>query len=159
MPLNANISGHLQHIKDKETRYLTEDQTRHIYKKVEMGNVINIDTIKQEIDQDWDLNRLDDTSGDINPYWELIVNNTEKVDTILSQMEQWSILSNVVNFIQYNPKNSHNLDIKAVNQRNHKRRPNTKEERQMLELDFGDMPDKLKGKYLDIYMNEFNQRY
>ena len=72
-----------------------------------------------------------------------MVKNAEKVDIILSQMEQWSILSNVVNYIQYDrhPKNFHNLDIKAVNQRNHKRRPNSKEERQMLELDFGDMPE------------------
>ena len=32
------------------------------------------------------------------------------------------------------------------------RRSNTKEERQMLkELDFGDMPEKLRGEYLDIY--------
>ena len=36
------------------------------------------------MDQDQDLNRLDDTSGDINPYRKLIVNNAEKVDTILS---------------------------------------------------------------------------
>ena len=54
-----------------------------------MGDVNNISTMKQEIDQDWELNRLDDTSGDINPYRELIVNNVEKTDTILSQMEQW----------------------------------------------------------------------
>ena len=76
----------------------------------------------------------------------------KKVDTILSQMEQWSILSNVINYIPYDrhPKNFHNLDIKAVNQRNCKRRSNTKEERQMLELDFGDMPEKLREEYLDI---------
>ena len=105
------------------------------------------------MDQDWDLDRLDDTNGDINPYWELTVNNTEKVDTILSQMEQWSILSNIVNYIQYDrhPKNFHNLDIKAVNQRSHKRRHNTKKERQRLELDFEDMSDKLKEEYLDMY--------
>ena len=54
-----------------------EDQAKHIYKKVELGNVINIDTIKQEMDQDWDLNRLDDTSVDINLYRVLIVNNVE----------------------------------------------------------------------------------
>ena len=68
-------------------------------------------------------------------------------------MEQWSILSNVINYIQYDrhPKNFHNLDFKAVNQRNHKRRSNTKEERQMLDIDYGDMPEKSKGEYLDIY--------
>ena len=42
-------------------------------------------------------------SGDINPYRELIINKAKKVVTILSQMEQWSILSNVVNYIQYEP--------------------------------------------------------
>ena len=59
---------------------------------------------------------------------------TEKIDTILTQMEQWSILSTVVNYIQYarHTRNFHNLDIKTVNQRNHKRRPNTREERHML---------------------------
>ena len=53
-------------------------------------------------------------------------------------MEQWSILSNVVNYLQYNryPKNFHNLSIKAVNEVNHKRRPNTEEERQMLRVRF-----------------------
>ena len=68
-------------------------------------------------------------------------------------MKQWSILSNVINYIQYNrhPKNFHNLYIKAVNKRNHNRRPDAEEERQMLELDFGDMPERLKGGYLDIY--------
>ena len=64
-------------------------------------------------------------------------------------MEQWSILHDVVNYIQYDrhPKNFHNLDIKAVNKRSHKKRHNKEEERQMLELDFGNTPEKLKGEY------------
>ena len=32
-------------------KYLTEDQARPIYKKVELGDIINTSTIKQEIDQ------------------------------------------------------------------------------------------------------------
>ena len=43
----------------------------------------------QEIDQDIELDKMDDTSGDENPYRELIVNNAAKVETTLSQMEQW----------------------------------------------------------------------
>ena len=68
-------------------------------------------------------------------------------------MEQWSILSNVVNYIQYDrhPKKFYNLNIRAVIMGNHKRRPNIEEAREMLELDFGDTPEKLKGEYLDIY--------
>ena len=55
--------------------------------------------LKQKIEQDQELSNLDDTSRDINPYRELIVNNAEKMETALSQMEQWSILSNVINYI------------------------------------------------------------
>ena len=71
----------------------------------------------------------------------------------LSQIEQWSILSNIVNYKKYDrhPKNFNNLDIKVVNQRSHKRRHNTEKERQMLEKDLRDTPEKLKGEYLDIY--------
>ena len=68
-------------------------------------------------------------------------------------MEQWSILSNVVNYVQYNrhPKNFHNLNIRAVNKEKYKRKPNIEsEERQMLELDFGDIPVKLKEEFLDV---------
>ena len=117
MPLNANIGGQIKSDKYKENKYLTEEQARHIYRKVESGNIININTLKQEIEQDRELNRLDDTSGDINPYRELIVNNAEKIETVLSQMGQWSILSKVVNYIQYDkhPKNFHNLNIRTVN--------------------------------------------
>ena len=32
-------------------QYLTRDQTRYIYKKVEMEEVINMDIIQQEIEQ------------------------------------------------------------------------------------------------------------
>ena len=82
-----------------EKKYLTEDQARHIYKKVESGYIINISKMKQELDQDWELNRLYDTRRDINPYREVIVNNAEKTETILSKMKQWSILSYLVNYI------------------------------------------------------------
>ena len=68
-------------------------------------------------------------------------------------MEQWSILCNVVNNIQHDrhPKNFYSLNIRAVNKEKHKRKSNQEEERQMLELDFGDIPEKVKEKDLDIY--------
>ena len=69
-------------------------------------------------------------------------------------MVQWSILSNVVNYIQYNkhPKNFHNLNIRDVSKEKYKSKSNIEsKERQMLELDFGNTPEKLKEKYLDVY--------
>ena len=97
MSLNTNISGQAKHIKDKKTICLTEDLARHVYKKVKARNVIRVDTIKQEIYQD--IDGMDDTGGDINPYCKIIVNKAERDNNISSQMEQWSILSNVIRYI------------------------------------------------------------
>ena len=55
--------------------------------------------IKQGIDQKKQLNRMVDRNGEINPYKELIVNNAEKIEPPMTQMEQWSILSNVLNYV------------------------------------------------------------
>ena len=91
MPLNANKGGQITSDKNKynENKYLTEDQARHVYKKVESCNIININTLKQDIEQDWELNRLDDTSGDINPYRKLVV-NAEMVDTFI---RNWTVVN------------------------------------------------------------------
>ena len=82
-----------------------------------------------------------------------MVNRAGRDNTILVQMEQWSILSYMVNYIQYDrhPKSFYNLDMKAIDQKSHKKIHNKEEERQMLELDFGNTLEKLKGEYLDLY--------
>ena len=80
---------------------MTEEQAKHVYKKIESGGIINADTLHQEIEQERQLYRIDDMSGDANPYKELIVNNREKIEPLLTQMEEWSILSNTLNYIQY----------------------------------------------------------
>ena len=85
---------------------MTKDQARHIYKKVESESIVNIDTIKQEIEEDkLGRNNIDDDK--VNPYHEIITNNIDKENIIMLQMEQWSILSNIVNYVQYDkhPKN------------------------------------------------------
>ena len=106
--------------------------------------------IEQEIEQEKQLSKIDDTSGETNPYQELIVNNAEKVETLMTQMEQWSIMSNVLNYVQHSRFHSmkHTLDIKAVNKYKHK--PST-DKREFKELDFGTMPQKLQEEYMDIY--------
>ena len=42
--------------------------------------------MKKEIDPDVELDRMDNNSGDENPYRELIVNNSGKIENMLSQM-------------------------------------------------------------------------
>ena len=62
-------------------QYLTRDQTRYVYKKVEMGEDINTDIIQQEIEQEKQLRKIDDMNQEVNPYRELIVNNAERIRT------------------------------------------------------------------------------
>ena len=52
LPLNANIGGSSKSLKNQERNFLTEDKATYIYHKAESGNVINISTLNQEIDQD-----------------------------------------------------------------------------------------------------------
>ena len=50
-----------------ECRVLNAKQTKYIHKKVELGSLINKETIKEEINSDAELDRVDDDSGDENP--------------------------------------------------------------------------------------------
>ena len=68
-------------------QYLTRDQTKYIYKKLETGEMINTDTIQQEIEQEKQLGRIDDTSRETNPCKELIVNKILYVKIILHEMQ------------------------------------------------------------------------
>ena len=92
-------------------------QADYIYRNIELGSLINKNTAKEEIDQDVELDKMDDNNGDKNPYRELIVNNAGKIENTLSQMEQWSILNNVINYVKYskNPKTFHMMSVKSAN--------------------------------------------
>ena len=57
---------------------------KYIYRKVETGEMINTDTIKQEIEQEEQLIKIDDTNGETNPYQELVVNNAEKIEPLMT---------------------------------------------------------------------------
>ena len=102
------------------------------------------------MEQEEQLNEIDDTNGETNPYQELVVNNTEKIEPLMTQMEQWSILTNILNYVKHSRFHSmkHMIDIKAVNK--YKYRPN-KEDRQFRELDIGATPQKLHEEYMDVY--------
>ena len=91
------------------------------------------------------------TQTKTNPYKALTVNNTEKIEPILAQMERWFILSNMLNYLQYDrhSKNYHSLGISTLNKC--KNNVDIKEERDIIELDFGPTPNILKEEYLDMY--------
>ena len=88
-------------------------------------------------------------------YQNIIINEFNRANIIISQLEQWTILSNVVNYVQYdrNPRNYYNLEVKALEQKNNRNLYDRSKDgdRQDIELDFGDTPDRLKGENLDMY--------
>ena len=69
----------------------------------------------------------------------------------MTQMGQWSIIHNVLNYIECDkhPKNYHNMNINAVNK--YKNSLHTSEERDIVELDFGVTPKILWEEYQDVY--------
>ena len=101
LPLDSRIGGQGRDDRPTVGQFLTRQQTRYIYRKVETGEIINTDMIEQEIEQEKQLSKIDDTNGETNPYQEHVVNNAEKVETLMTQMEQWSILSNVLNYVHH----------------------------------------------------------
>ena len=130
---------------------MTREQASYVYKKVEKGEIINTDTIQQEMEQEEQLNKIDDMSGEMNPYKELIINNAEKIEAMMTQMEQWLILSNILNYVQHdrNHTMNHTLSVEAMYR--YKNNLETKEGKEFTELDFGSMPHKLQEEYLDVY--------
>ena len=72
----------------------------------------------------------------------------------ISQMEQWLILSNVINYVQYNknPKNSHSMIIKPVNiNKIYKEIREKNKNESSLRVSLADSLDRSKEEYLDKY--------
>ena len=76
-------------------------------------------------------------------------------------MEQWSILSNIINYVQYSkaPNNFHDMTIKHVNINNriNKRTKNENIDESSLRVDLASISDELREEYLDT--NKLHQRY
>ena len=126
MPFSQKIGGDEGRLGNfnnstRSVECLMSKQTTYIYKLVELGSLINKEIIKEEIDLDMELDRVDDDSRDENLYKELIVNNAIKIENAIPQMEQWLILSNIINYVQYskNPKDFCTMTVKPVNNDKH----------------------------------------
>ena len=63
---------------------MTREQANQVTKKTELGEVINTETLWQQLEQERQLNRIDESGRETNPYRELIVNNTEKIEPLLA---------------------------------------------------------------------------
>ena len=111
--------------------------------------------LNKKIEED-KLGRDNIDDDEVNPYHNIIINNIDKEEVTTSWMEQWSILSKVVNYVQYdrNPNNFCKLIVKAIDENNHRKMYDKlqDDDRQVLEIDFGNNQDKLRREYLDIWV-------
>ena len=104
-------------IKDvSQEKYLTEDQTKYIYDKVELGDEIRVRKVNQEI---WNNKMLPHKNlkgkEEINLYEKVLVSDINTLDKNKSQMEQWSILSdNIVYVRSVGYDDMSGVDIKMV---------------------------------------------
>ena len=73
LPLKSKKGGPVRYAKDRKAICLTEEQMRHIYKKVKSGSKINIDNLKQEIDNE--KLTAPKTEEKTNPYQKVVLNN------------------------------------------------------------------------------------
>ena len=67
---------------------------------VDQEKIVNVETFKQEI-EDSRLDKDNNNEEEENSYQNIIINEFDRKNTIASQMEQWSILSNNANYAQY----------------------------------------------------------
>ena len=96
LPLNKK--GGL--IKDvSQEKYLTEDQTKYIYDKVESGDEIR--KVNQEIQNNKMLPHKNlKGKEEINLYEKVLVSDINTLDKNKTQMEQWSILSDNIVYVR-----------------------------------------------------------
>ena len=76
LPLKQSSGGPVQYVKERESICLTSDKARYICKKVEKDDIVNVEMMKQEIEED----KLDSNNelGEENSYQVMIKNNFEK---------------------------------------------------------------------------------
>ena len=65
---------------------LAEQQANHVYKKVEEGGIINVNTLQKELKQEMD--REDD-----NPYKKVVLNKVYREENKSFQIADWSIFT------------------------------------------------------------------
>ena len=113
--------------------------------------MINKNTVKEELDTDAELDKMDNNNGDENPCRDLVVINADRVEMSYSPMEQWSILSNVINYVQHSriPLNFHFVMIKPAKHNNTVKIKDKSEI--LLKVNLIESSDRSREEYLDKY--------
>ena len=145
LPIESKTGGKVSYIKNREAMCLSAKQANYVYKKVEEGEVINVNTMKNELEQD--VNRKDN-----NPCKRVILNKVYKDEDKTLQMENWSIFTDEIKYKQHDEKTTHEYDLNTLDYQLHKELYcKLKREGHTLDIDFGVNNETLKTNYLDPY--------
>ena len=93
-------------------------------------------------------------TNDVNQYEKALLSGRNMKRGSDSQIEQWSILSDNIVYVRSEDRDIMNgIDIKPIDYREHKRiyRKMGKEGGEKLEMDFGESPEIMKSRYMDVY--------
>ena len=137
---------------------LTEEQTKYVYDKVELGDELKVRKVSPHIQSKLLLPIQLKERKDINLYEKVLVSDINMMNKNKSQMEKWSILSdNIIYVRSVSNDDMTGIDIKTADYLDHRRmyRRMGKEEGQKMDIDFCESPNVLKDKYMDVYEDVF----
>ena len=92
--------------------------------------------------------------NNVNQYEKALLGGKDMKRGSNSQIEQWSILSDNIVYVRSEDRDIMNgIDVKPIDYREHKRiyRKMGKEEGEKLEMDFGENPEIMRSRYMDVY--------
>ena len=148
--LPSKRKGGLQKIIPSE-QCLTKEQTKQIYDKVELGEEVKIRKLVQQNTSI--LQKQVTFANDVNQYEKALLSD-RNMRRSNSQMEQWSILSDNIVYVKSEDNDIMNgISIKLIDYREHKRmyRKMGKEGGEWLDIDFGESPEIMRSRYMDVY--------
>ena len=121
-----------------------------------MDKIINVETMKQEKEDDRvTRNRLKEEEDEIksNPYQMALLNKTSRDDTKIERMIKWSILSDLIKYIDESSYSDMNpsLTLRPLDYRKHKRLYNSLKTDKDLTSDVIFEGDKVRDVYFDKY--------
>ena len=94
---------------------LTEEQTKYVYDKVELGDELKVRKVSPDIQSKLLPSKQLKERKDINLYEKVLVSEINMMNKNKSQMEQWSILSDNIIYVRSVGNDDMNgIDIKTV---------------------------------------------
>ena len=152
----VRFNDKITYIPEREKKCLTEDQAKHIYKKVEMDKPVNIETMAQELEDDkMTRNRCkeEEDENETNPYQMAILNTKYKDDVKIEQMVNWSIFSDLIKYVDGSSCSdvTPSLMVRPLDDRKHKRLYNSLKIDEDLTADTTFEEDRRRDVHFDKY--------